>query len=43
VDTTKAIAAWERYIELAATLPSEKEWVSIAQKHLAKLKREQRQ
>jgi tetratricopeptide (TPR) repeat protein len=43
VDTAKAIAAWERYIELAASLPSEKEWVGIAQKHLAKLKREQKQ
>ena len=42
LDTVKAIAAWERYIELASTLTSEKEWVDIAKKHLAKLKREKK-
>jgi tetratricopeptide (TPR) repeat protein len=40
VDAKKAIEQWERYIDLASTLPSEKEWVEIAQKHLNKLKRE---
>ncbi|MBI4537310.1 MAG: tetratricopeptide repeat protein [candidate division NC10 bacterium] len=40
VDRNKAIVAWERYIELASTLASEKEWVDIAKKHLAKLRRE---
>jgi len=39
VDTKKAIEQWERYIELASTLPSEKEWVDIARKHLNKLRR----
>ena len=39
VDSKKAIAQWEKYIELASTLPSEKEWVDIARKHLNKLKR----
>jgi tetratricopeptide (TPR) repeat protein len=39
VDTAKAMTQWERYIELAETLPSEKEWLDIARKHLAKLKR----
>ena len=42
VDAKKAIAQWEKYIELAATLPSEKEWVDIAKKHLNKLKREEK-
>ncbi len=40
VDPAKAIAQWERYIELASALPAEKEWVDIAQKHLNKLRRE---
>jgi len=40
VDAKKAIDQWERYIELASTLPSEKEWVDIARKHLNKLRRE---
>lgn len=39
VDAKKAIAQWERYIELATNLPSEKDWVDIAKKHLAKLQR----
>ncbi len=40
VDAKKAIEQWERYIELASTLPSEKDWVDIARKHLNKLRRE---
>ncbi len=39
LDVKKAMEQWEQYIELAATLPSEKEWVDIAKKHLEKLKR----
>jgi tetratricopeptide (TPR) repeat protein len=42
VDPKKAIQQWEKYIELASTLPSEKEWVDIARKHLNKLKREEK-
>ena len=38
-DPKKAIDQWERYIELASTLPSEKEWADIARKHLNKLRR----
>jgi len=41
VDPKKAIEQWENYIELASTLPSEKDWVDIARKHLNKLRREQ--
>lgn len=41
VDPKKAIDQWEKYIELASTLPSEKDWVDIAKKHLNKLRREQ--
>ena len=40
VDAKKAIEQWERYIDLASTMTTEKEWVEIAQKHLNKLKRE---
>jgi tetratricopeptide (TPR) repeat protein len=40
VDPKKAIEQWQRYIDLASTMPTEKEWVEIAQKHLNKLKRE---
>lgn len=39
VDPKRAIEQWERYIELASALPSEKEWVDIAKKHLNKLRR----
>ena len=39
VDAKKAIEQWQTYIELASTLPSEKEWVDIAKKHLNKLQR----
>jgi tetratricopeptide (TPR) repeat protein len=42
VDAARAIAAWERYIELASSLPTEKDWVEIARRHLAKLQREQK-
>jgi hypothetical protein len=42
VDTTKAIEQWERYIELASALPSEKDWVDIAKKHLSTLQRERK-
>ena len=38
VDREKAIAMWEKYIELAAGVPSEKDWLDIAKKHLKKLK-----
>jgi tetratricopeptide (TPR) repeat protein len=39
VDPKKAIEEWQKYIELASTLPTEKEWVDIAKKHLGKLQR----
>jgi tetratricopeptide (TPR) repeat protein len=39
VDVKKAMEQWERYIDLASNLPSEKEWVDIARKHLGKLQR----
>ena len=42
VDSKKAVEQWEKYIELASTLPSEKEWVDIAKKHLNKLHHEQK-
>lgn len=42
VDPNKAIEQWEQYIDLASTLPSEKEWVDIAKKHLNKLLRERK-
>ena len=38
VDPREAIAQWERYITLAAQLPSEKDWVDVARQHLKKLK-----
>jgi len=38
VDPKEAIAQWERYIGLAAQLPSEKDWVDVARQHLKKLK-----
>lgn len=40
VDPGQAITHWERYIELASSLPAEKEWLDIARKHLNKLRRE---
>jgi tetratricopeptide (TPR) repeat protein len=39
VDVKKAVEQWERYIELASQLPSEKDWVDIAKRHLGKLQR----
>ena len=38
VDPREAIAHWERYIQVAAPLPSEKDWVDVARQHLRKLK-----
>jgi tetratricopeptide (TPR) repeat protein len=42
VDVKKAMEQWEQYIALASSLPSEKDWVDIARKHLAKLRREEK-
>jgi tetratricopeptide (TPR) repeat protein len=39
LDVKKAMEQWEQYIELASQLPSEKDWVDIAKKHLGKLQR----
>ena len=39
VDVKKAIEQWGRYIDLATDIPSEKDWVDIAKKHLGKLQR----
>jgi tetratricopeptide (TPR) repeat protein/TolB-like protein len=39
LDVNKAKQQWERYLELAASLPSEKDWTGIARKHLEKLQR----
>jgi tetratricopeptide (TPR) repeat protein/TolB-like protein len=38
IDPREAIIHWERYIALAANLPSEKDWVDVARQHLKKLK-----
>src|SRR5580765_6316323 len=38
LEPKEAIAQWERYIGLAAQLPSEKDWVDVARQHLRKLK-----
>ena len=38
VDPRAAISQWERYIELAAPLATEKDWVDVARQHLRKLK-----
>lgn len=38
VDPHEAIAHWERYIQVAVLLPSEKDWVDVARQHLRKLK-----
>ena len=37
-DPKAAITQWERYIELASPLASEKDWVDVARQHLRKLK-----
>ncbi|PYN15667.1 MAG: hypothetical protein DME06_02765 [Candidatus Rokuibacteriota bacterium] len=38
VDPKEAISLWERYIDLASQLPSEKDWVDVARQHLHKLR-----
>ncbi|MBI3624786.1 MAG: tetratricopeptide repeat protein [Candidatus Rokubacteria bacterium] len=38
VDPREAIAQWERYIQVAVPIPSEKDWVDVARQHLKKLK-----
>ncbi|HET7875693.1 MAG TPA: tetratricopeptide repeat protein [Methylomirabilota bacterium] len=38
VDPREAVSLWERYIQLAGNLPSEKDWVDVAKLHLRKLK-----
>ena len=38
VDPKEAITLWERYVTLASSLPSEKDWVDVAKLHLRKLK-----
>jgi superkiller protein 3 len=38
VDPREAIAQWERYIQLASQLQSEKDWVDVARQHLRKLR-----
>ncbi|MFQ5839174.1 MAG: tetratricopeptide repeat protein [Candidatus Methylomirabilales bacterium] len=39
VDVVLAVAHWERYLEVAQGLPSEREWIDIARSHLDKLRR----
>jgi tetratricopeptide (TPR) repeat protein len=41
VDPKEAITLWERYIALAANLPTEKDWVDVARLHLRKLRQQQ--
>jgi tetratricopeptide (TPR) repeat protein len=41
VDAREAISLWERYIELASPLASEKDWVDVAKLHLKKLRSQQ--
>ena len=38
VDPHEAVAHWERYIELASAIQSEKDWVDVARQHLRKLR-----
>ncbi len=38
VDPREAITHWERYIQVAALLPSERDWVNVARQHMKKLK-----
>jgi tetratricopeptide (TPR) repeat protein len=38
LDLPGAIAQWEQYLRLATTLPTEQDWVAIAQRHLEKLR-----
>jgi tetratricopeptide (TPR) repeat protein len=37
IDPREAMVQWERYIELASQLPSEKDWVDLARQRLRKL------
>lgn len=43
VDPKEAIVQWERYIELASQVATEKEWVDTARQHLKKLRDRQPQ
>jgi hypothetical protein len=38
VDPKEAIVHWERYIQLAAQVPAQKDWVDVARQHLRKLR-----
>lgn len=38
VDPRESISLWERYIQLASPIASEKDWVDVARLHLRKLK-----
>lgn len=38
VDPREAVSLWERYIQLAGSQPSEKDWVDVARLHLRKLR-----
>jgi len=38
LDPKEAIVQWERYIGIASTVATEKEWVDVARQHLKKLK-----
>ncbi|HTI54638.1 MAG TPA: tetratricopeptide repeat protein [Verrucomicrobiae bacterium] len=40
VDPKEAMSLWERYIALAGSQPSEKDWVDVARLHLKKLKQQ---
>jgi tetratricopeptide (TPR) repeat protein len=40
VDPKEAMSLWERYISMASSLPSEKDWVDVARLHLKKLKQQ---
>jgi len=40
VDPKEAMSLWERYISLASSLPSEKDWVDVARLHLKKLRQQ---
>jgi adenylate cyclase len=40
VDPKEAVNLWERYIGLAGSQPSEKDWVDVARLHLKKLKQQ---
>ena len=42
VDVREAVVQWERYIELASQIASEKEWVDVARQHLRKLREKEK-